>query len=288
MRKKQFIQNAICYFLLAAAAVFWLFPLFMALINSFKTNGELLTNVMSFPTSLHFENYTRTIEKMHYLRSFRNTVVLSALSVSMMILFSALAGWRLCRTKTKLSSFIFGMFVFSMLIPFSSIMIPLYKVVLALKIKNSLLGLSFVYAGLGVSMAIFLYHGFVKGIPQELEEAAAIDGGSRMKIFFLIILPLLKPITATICITNVLWVWNDFLLPLIVISDNKKYSLLLSTNTLFGQYSSDWTAILSALILAAIPVIIFYALFQKQILKGIEPSQDHPTWGSILSAGTKP
>ncbi len=269
MRKKQFIQNAICYFLLAAAAVFWLFPLFMALINSFKTNGELLTNVMSFPTSLHFENYTRTIEKMHYLRSFRNTVVLSALSVSMMILFSALAGWRLCRTKTKLSSFIFGMFVFSMLIPFSSIMIPLYKVVLALKIKNSLLGLSFVYAGLGVSMAIFLYHGFVKGIPQELEEAAAIDGGSRMKIFFLIILPLLKPITATICITNVLWVWNDFLLPLIVISDNKKYSLLLSTNILFGQYSSDWTAILSALILAAIPVIIFYALFQKQILKGI-------------------
>ncbi len=269
MRKKQFIQNAICYFLLAAAAVFWLFPLFMALINSFKTNGELLTNVMSFPTSLHFENYTRTIEKMHYLRSFRNTVVLSALSVSMMILFSALAGWRLCRTKTKLSSFIFGMFVFSMLIPFSSIMIPLYKVVLALKIKNSLLGLSFVYAGLGVSMAIFLYHGFVKGIPQELEEAAAIDGGSRMKIFFLIILPLLKPITATICITNVLWVWNDFLLPLIVISDNKKYSLLLSTNTLFGQYSSDWTAILSALILAAIPVIIFYTLFQKQILKGI-------------------
>lgn len=269
MRKKQFIQNAICYFLLAAAAVFWLFPLFMALINSFKTNGELLTNVMSFPTSLHFENYTRTIEKMHYLRSFRNTVVLSALSISMMILFSALAGWRLCRTKTKLSSFIFGMFVFSMLIPFSSIMIPLYKVVLALKIKNSLLGLSFVYAGLGVSMAIFLYHGFVKGIPQELEEAAAIDGGSRMKIFFLIILPLLKPITATICITNVLWVWNDFLLPLIVISDNKKYSLLLSTNTLFGQYSSDWTAILSALILAAIPVIIFYALFQKQILKGI-------------------
>ncbi len=269
MRKKQLIQNVICYFLLASAAVFWLFPLFMAFINSFKTNGELLTNVMSFPTSLHFENYTRTIEKMHYLRSFRNTVVLSGLSVSMMILFSALAGWRLCRTKTKLSSFIFSMFVFSMLIPFSSIMIPLYKVVLALKIKNSLLGLSFVYAGLGVSMAVFLYHGFVKGIPQELEEAAAIDGGSRMKIFFLIILPLLKPITATICITNVLWVWNDFLLPLIVISDNKKYSLLLSTNTLFGQYSSDWTAILSALILAAIPVIIFYALFQKQILKGI-------------------
>ena len=118
-------------------------------------------------------------------------------------------------------------------------------------------------------MAIFLYHGFVKGIPVELEEAAAIDGCSSLQTFFLIVFPLLKPITATIAITNVLWVWNDFLLPLIVLSDQKKYTLLLSTNTLFGQYSSDWTAILSALILAALPVIIFYAFFQKRILQGI-------------------
>ena len=269
MRKKTNKRDFICYFILTILVLLWLFPLFMALINSFKTNGELLTNVMSFPSSFHFENYSRTIEKMNYLRSFWNTVLLAGLGVFMMILFSALAGWRLCRTKTALSSAIFSLFVFSMLIPFSSIMIPLYKVVLALKIKNSLPGLAFVYAGMGVSMAVFLYHGFVKGIPRELEEAAAIDGGSKVKIFFEIILPLLKPITATICITNVLWIWNDFLLPLIVISNNKKYTLLLSTNSLFGQYSSDWTAILSALILAALPVIIFYALFQKQILKGI-------------------
>ena len=206
---------------------------------------------------------------MHYGRSFVNTVILAGLSVSLMILFSALAGWKLCRTKTKLSRFLLKLFIFSMLIPFSSIMIPLYKVTLALNIKNSLVGLSFVYAGLGVSMAIFLYHGFVKSIPIEMEEAAAIDGCGSLQTFFRIVLPMLKPITATITITNVLWVWNDFLLPLIVISDSKKYTLLLSTNTLFGQYSSDWTAILSALILAALPVIGFYAVFQKQILKGI-------------------
>lgn len=269
MKKKRLMNNLLVYTGLAVLTFFWLFPLLMALMNSFKTNGELLTNVMSFPTSLTFDNYKRTIEKMSYLRSFLNTVLLSFLSVSMMILFSALAGWRLSRTKTRLSSFLFALFVFSMLIPFSSIMIPLYKVILALHIKNSLIGLSFVYSGLGVSMAIFLYHGFVKGIPFELEEAAGIDGCSKLKTFFLIILPMLKPITATICITNVLWVWNDFLLPLITISKNKKYSLLLSTNTLFGQYSSDWSAILSALILSAIPVILFYAIFQKQILKGI-------------------
>lgn len=269
MNKKQRISNVLIYILLTIFAFFTLFPLLMALINSLKTNQELLINVLSLPTEINFDNYIRTFEKMHYGRSLLNTVLLSALSVSLMILFSALAGWRLCRTKTRLSRFLLKLFIFSMLIPFSSIMIPLYKVTLSLHIKNSLVGLSFVYAGLGVSMAIFLYHGFVKGIPVELEEAAAIDGCSQLQTFFMIVFPMLKPVTATITITNVLWVWNDFLLPLVVISNDKKYTLLLSTNTLFGQYSSDWTAILSALILSALPVIVFYAFFQKQILRGI-------------------
>ena len=267
MKKKR--NKILIYIGLSLLALLWLFPILMAFVNSFKTNGELLTNVMSFPTSFHLENYARTIEKMNYLRSFFNTILLSVVSVFLIVLFSALAGWRLCRTKTKLSTVLFGLFVFSMLIPFSSIMIPLYKVILALHLKNSLIGLSFVYSGLGVSMAIFLYHGFVKGIPIELEEATEIDGCGKLKTFFYVIMPMLKPITATVCITNILWVWNDFLLPLITISKNQKYTLLLSTNTLFGQYSSDWSAILSALILSAIPVIIFYSLFQKQILKGI-------------------
>jgi raffinose/stachyose/melibiose transport system permease protein len=269
MKKKRRINNIIVYSLLGILLLFWLFPLLMALMNSFKTNGELLTNVMSLPKSFNFDNYARTLDKMNYVRSFFNTILLTGLGVGMMILFSAMAGWRLCRTKTRLSTIIFSLFVFSMLIPFSSIMIPLYKVILTFHIKNSLIGLSFVYAGFGVSMAIFLYHGFIKGIPFELEEAAAIDGCGKLRTFFKIILPMLKPVTVAIGISNVLWVWNDFLLPLITLSDNKKYSLLLSTNILFGQYSSDWSAILSALILSAIPVIIFYAIFQKQILKGM-------------------
>jgi raffinose/stachyose/melibiose transport system permease protein len=241
----------------------------MALINSLKTNGELLTNVISFPKKLNYDNYVRTFYKMHYFRSLINTIIISCFGVTLIIIFSSMAGWKLCRTKTRLSSFLFSAFIFSMLIPFNSIMIPLYKIVLTLNIKNSLVGFGTVYAGLGVSMALFLYSGFVKSIPVELEEASIIDGCNDFKVFSRIVFPLLKPITVTVCITNLLWVWNDFLLPLIVISDNKKYTLLLSTNTLFGQYSSDWTAILSALILAAIPVIVFYSIFQKEILKGI-------------------
>ncbi len=268
MRKRSVLSIAV-YVFLALSALFTLSPLILALLNSFKSSGEILTNVLSLPTSISGENYVRSFDKMHYLRSLVNTVILAVGSVSLIVLFSALAGWKLCRTKTKFSKFLLSLFIFSMLIPFNSIMIPLYKVVMTFNIKNSLIGLCFVYAGLGVSMAIFLYHGFVKGIPKELEEAAAIDGCTPLQTFFQIVFPMLKPVTATICITNVLWIWNDFLLPLIVISDNKKYTLLLSTNTLFGQYSSDWSAILSALVIAALPVIVFYALLQKQILKGI-------------------
>lgn len=269
MNTKMRVSSILIYIFLGIAAFFCLAPILLALINSFKTNGELLTNVLSFPASINFSNYAKTFDKMNYLHSLGNTLLLAGLSVCLIVLFSALAGWKLCRTKTRLSRVLFSLFVFAMLIPFSSIMIPLYKVVMAFDIKNSLIGLSFVYAGLGVSMAIFLYHGFVKGIPKELEEAAQIDGCNQLQIFFRIVFPLLRPVTTTICITNVLWIWNDFLLPLIVISDSEKYTLLLSTNMLFGQYSNDWTAILSALILSAIPVIIFYAFFQKKILHGI-------------------
>lgn len=269
MKNKLNIPNFFINLFLIVAAAFCLMPLILAFINSFKTKGELLTNVLSFPQKIQIQNYVYTFEKMNYLQSLKNNLVIVVVGVTLIVLFSSMAGWKLSRTKTRLSSAIFGLFVFSMLIPFSSIMIPLYRVVMRLDMKNSLWGLGLIYSGMGVSMAIFLYHGFVKGIPKELEEAAEIDGCNQFQMYFRIIFPMLKPVTVTICITNVLWIWNDFLLPLIVLSKRAKYTLLLSTNMLFGQYSNDWTAILSALVLAAIPVIIFYAIFQKNILRGI-------------------
>jgi raffinose/stachyose/melibiose transport system permease protein len=268
MKKRKRIYAAL-YIFLSLAGLYTLSPFLLALINSFKTNGELLSNVMSMPSALRFGNYVRTFGKMNYMRSLFSTIFVSGLSVIFIIFFSSLAGWKLSRTKTKLSAYILSLFVFSMLIPFSSIMIPLYKIILVFNIRNSLTGLALVYIGTGTSMSVFLYSGFVKSIPFELEESVAIDGCGPFQTYFFIVFPLLKTITATICITNVIWIWNDFLLPLIVISDNKKYTLLLSTNTLFGQYSSDWAAILSALILAALPIIIFYAVLQKYIMSGI-------------------
>jgi raffinose/stachyose/melibiose transport system permease protein len=158
----------------------------------------------------------------------------------------------------------------SMLIPFHSIMISLTKIARMLRVQGSLPGLGFIYIGLGVPMAVFLYHGFVKSVPRDLDEAALMDGCGEFRFFFTVAFPLLRPITATIAILNTLWIWNDFLLPLLMITDSDSYTILLSTNMLFGQYNNnDWSSILATLILAMIPVVILYMTLQKYIIDGI-------------------
>jgi raffinose/stachyose/melibiose transport system permease protein len=250
-------------------ALFMLAPIILAIINSFKTNGEIYTNILTLPKEWQFENYTRAFTKTNYLRSLFNTVFLVVLSLTGIILAASLAGYRLARTKTRLSKAIFMIFILSMLIPFHSIMIGLVRVSNDLNVQGSLIGLSIIYVGIGSPMAVFLYHGFTKNIPLEIEEAARIDGCNELQLFAFVVFPILKPITATIVILNALWIWNDFLLPLLMISDQDKYTLLLSTKMLFGQYSADWSKVLAILILALLPVIIVYILMQKHIIKGV-------------------
>ncbi len=269
MNKKIEFFDVIIFSLLVIASLIAIMPIGLSLLNSFKTNKELIANVLALPEKFLFTNYVDTFIKMEYLKKLFNTVFLASLSVGGIILVSSLSGWILCRTKTVTSKILLSLFVFSMLIPFNAIMIPLYRISIVLNLIDSLSGLAVIYVGLGCGMAIFMYHAFIKSIPYELEEAAYIDGCSKMQVFTRIIFPLLKPITATIAIMNVLWIWNDFLLPLMHLQSSEKYTLLLSTNSLFGKYTNDWSAILSSLILAVLPVIILYIVLQKYILKGI-------------------
>ncbi len=254
---------------LIIASTIAVMPIVLSLLNSFKTNQELIANVIALPEKYLFSNYVETFIRMEYIKKLLNTIYLATLSVTGIILVSSLGGWILCRTKTKTSKIILSLFVFSMLIPFNAIMIPLYRISIVLNLIDTLTGLAIIYIGLGSGMAIFMYHAFVKSIPYELEEAAYIDGCSKLKVFIYIVFPLLKPISSTVAIMNVLWIWNDFLLPLMHLQSSEKYTLLLSTNSLFGKYTNDWSAILSSLILAVIPVILFYIILQKYILKGI-------------------
>lgn len=261
--------DAFIFLVLIIASIFTLFPIYMALLNSFKPDGEMLTNVLSFPTRLDFGNYADAYHKIDYLNSFGNTIVVTIIGVAGIILFASMAGYKMSRTPGKLSSFLFGLFVLSSLIPFHSIIISLVKIAKELKVQGTSYGLGLIYIGLGVALAIFLYHGFVKSIPRDLDEAALMDGCGEFRLYFSIILPLLLPITATVAILNALWMWNDFLLPLLMLTDSKYYTLLISTNMLFGEYNNDWSAILSSLVLTMLPIIVLYLLLQKYILSGI-------------------
>lgn len=254
---------------LSVGAVVSFFPVYMAIINSFKTQGEMFASFTSLPTTLNFDNYIQAFERIQLVQSTINSTVVSVLGIGGIILCSSLAGYKLSRTPGKLSAFIFSLFVASMLVPFHSMMIPLTRMAKTLNVSGSTYGLALIYIGLGVNMAIFLYHGFVKSIPRELEEAAVIDGCNQVQTFFRVIFPLLLPISVTIAILDFLWIWNDFLLPLLMLTDSNDYTLILSTNALFGEYTKEWSLILAALVLTAIPVIVIYSFFQKFIMHGI-------------------
>ncbi|OWR26666.1 sugar ABC transporter permease [Saccharibacillus sp. O23] len=254
---------------LTILAAVTMFPVYMALVNSVKTQGQMFESVMALPTEFHFENYSQAFNQINLLGSTLNSVIVSLVGIGGIIFAAGLAGYKLSRTPGRLSAFIFIMFVSSMLVPFHSIMISLTRVAKALGLQGTTWGLGIIYVGLGVNMAIFLYHGFVKSVPRELEESAQMDGCGEFQTYFRIIFPLLLPITVTIGILDFLWVWNDFLLPLLMLTNVDRYTLILSTNMLFGEYNKEWSLILAALVLTAIPVVIIYAFCQRFIMEGI-------------------
>ncbi|THF82779.1 carbohydrate ABC transporter permease [Cohnella fermenti] len=255
--------------LLLGCSVFTLLPIYMALLNSFKSAGEMLSDVLAWPSSFDFANYADAYRKIDFPRSFGNTVLVTVVGAVGIVLFASMAGYKMSRTPGRFSQSLFLLFAISSLIPFHSIVITLVQISKGLKAQGSTLGLGLIYVGLGVALAVFLYHGFVKSIPRELDEAAIADGCGELRLYAIVIFPLLLPITATVAILNVLWMWNDFLLPLMMLTDSRDYTLLISTNMLFGEYNNDWSAILSSLVLTMLPVLLLYVLLQKYILSGI-------------------
>jgi|SRR5690554_2428698 len=255
---------------LTVISVFFLYPFILVLINSLKTYGELLTDVFSLPTKAEWRNYPHAWELMDYPRAFLNTLYVTVVGIVGIIFLSSLAGYKLARTKTRFSNFLFMLCIAPMLAPFHTIMIALTKVSRELYLIDSLTGLIVIYWGLGAPMAIFLYHGFVKSVPAELDEAAVMDGCTSFQVYSKIIFPLLKPITTTIVVLDVLWIWNDFLLPLLMVNGRQSTKTLqLRAYQFFGQYVSEWQYVMAAIVMSIVPVVIFFLSMQKHIIKGI-------------------
>lgn len=250
-------------------AIVFLIPFYYVIANSFKSFADILQNTSSLPKSLDFTNYQQAIVIMNFWKALLNSVIVTVVSNVVIVVFTSMAAYKLVRSKSKLSSIIFFTFVATMVIPFQSIMIPLVKVGSTLNLMNSHWGLVVMYLGFGSALSIFLYHGFIKTIPIELEEAAIIDGASPSKVFWKVVFPLLKPITVTIVILNTLWIWNDFLLPSLVLRDIELRTIPLATFYFFGAYTKQWNLALSGLVLGITPLLLFYFAAQKHIVKGI-------------------
>ncbi|MEH7379083.1 carbohydrate ABC transporter permease [Bacillus sp. JJ1533] len=247
----------------------FLIPFYFVFINSVKAFSEILIDAAAWPKEILFANFVKVWEIIQFPRAFWNSLIITVLSNIGIVVISSMAAWKLVRTGGKFSSFLFIFFVAAMVIPFQSVMIPLMKLGGMLGIVNSIPGIVIMYFGFGVPLSLFLFHGFVKTVPVEIEESARIDGCSQFGVFWRIVFPLLKPITVTVIILNTLWIWNDYLLPLLVLTDAELRTIPLATSSFFAQYTKQWDMGLAALVLGITPIIIFFLFLQRHIIKGI-------------------
>lgn len=255
-------------------------PFFMVVLNAGKTSAEIVQNPIGLPKDfgqlwVNIKNIV-TSPNVRYVTSFVSSVVITLVSLCLISITAAMSGWVLVRSKTKASAIIFMVFVAAMVIPFQVVMFPLvawFRILgdlIGVRLLQSYAGIILAYVGFGSSLSIFMFHGFVKGIPLELEEAAKIDGCSKAATFFRIVMPILKPIFVTVIILNGIWIWNDFLLPLLLLGiGGKMQTLPLAVANFVGSYVKKWDLILTATMMAMLPAIFLFLLAQKQIIKGI-------------------
>ena len=268
---KKHSNSYLRYAVIILMTLLTLFPVAFLVLNSFKSQTEIVKTPMALPKNFSFEYIGTAIEKINIGPSFVLTLVITLLSVSLIILVSSAAAWMMVRFKSKVSTVLLLCFTASMLIPFQAIMYPLISIFDNMGLKN-VPGLILMYGGFGLSMSLFLYHGFIKSIPVSLEEAAIIDGASPIQVYFQVIMPLLKPTTMTVIILNGMWIWNDYLLPFLVIGNSPIKTLTLSVyfaKIESGQYGNSWDLIFPAVLITITPVIIMFLFLQKNIIKGI-------------------
>jgi len=280
MTKSKRIIHYVLILITAILFLMTLFPFFIVLINSAKASLEIITDPIRMPEHWGqlFTNVKEIWNKptIRYSSSVMTSVIITVGSLITISVFSAMAAWVLVRTKTKMSTIIFLMFLSGLIIPFQVVMFPLvslYRTIYettGIRMLRTYHGMILAYIGFGTPLSIFMFHGFIKSIPKELEEAATIDGCSKVKIFFQIIMPILRPIFVTVLILNAIWIWNDFLLPSLVLGVGQEIQTIpLAIRSFAGSYVKKWDLIMTAVLMAAVPIIIGFLIGQKHIIKGM-------------------
>jgi raffinose/stachyose/melibiose transport system permease protein len=264
------IRSALFEVLLVALSAAFLLPVIVMLYNGFKSYSEIMSDLLALPHHPTMENFAGVWKDMDVPALFVNNLVITVVGVLGIIAFSSMAGYKLSRTKTRYSWLLFLFFILPMLIPFQTIMITVLKLAKTLGMSNSVLGLGIQYWGFGIPQAVFIYHGFVKTIPRELDEAAYIDGVTEFQGFTKVIFPLMAPMTVTIMVIDVMWIWNDYLLPLVMVNSRRSTrTLTLAVYSYFGQYVSNYGYAIASLVIAIAPSILFFLLLQRWIVNGV-------------------
>ena len=251
-------------------AIIFIYPVFLMFINSVKPFSEVVTDVIALPTRIATENYKYVIEKMAYGRLFLNNVLITVIGIVGIVGFSSLTAYMLDRRKSRYTRIAQLLIITPMLIPFQTIMITLLKVMNVIHLSGSRIGLGIQYWGFGIPMATFIYSNFMQTVPKELDESAFIDGATTFRTFRSIIFPLLKSVTVTVVVLDVMWIWNDFLLPLLMVnSSNETKTLVLAAYTFVGQFNTQWHYAMTSMVLAVVPSILFFIFLQKYIVEGV-------------------
>jgi raffinose/stachyose/melibiose transport system permease protein len=252
-------------------SVAFLAPIFIVFMNSFKGKLFISDTPFALPnvkTFVGMQNYMVGISKTGFLQSFQWSLLITVSSVLTILLFTAMTAWYITRVKSRTSTGLYFLFVFSMIVPFQMVMFTMAKIANLLHLDNPA-GIIIIYLGFGSGLSVFTFSGFIKTIPLEIEEAAMIDGCEPIRAFFTVILPMLQPVTITVAILNTMWIWNDYLLPYLVIGTRYK-TIPIAIQYLKGGYGSiDMGAMMAMLVLAVIPIILFYLSCQKYIIQGI-------------------
>ncbi|GAE29932.1 carbohydrate ABC transporter permease [Halalkalibacter hemicellulosilyticus] len=255
--------------LLMLGTIVILFPLYITVVNAFKTPAETAASILALPDSLSFANFNRAIEMTNFFNALGNSVYVTLFTVLFTVLSNSLVAYAIARNMhKKMYRFLFYYFVSAMFVPFPIIMLPIVNQMSSMGLMN-LNGLILLYIVYGLAFNVFLYTGYIKTIPKELEEAAIVDGCSQWGVFWRIIFPILSPINATVAILTALWAWNDFLLPLVILSNRADQTLPLVQYVFQGQFATNYNLSFASYLMALLPMIILYLFLQRYIISGV-------------------
>lgn len=252
-----------------AAAIVFFIPFYFILSMTFKTPEEMTGFPLSLPSSLHFGNYAETWELMRFTQVLGNTLLITALTVFVLIVFGSLASYPLARKTGSVYYLVYIYFIAGIMVPFQLAMVPLYKFVNTLHLVNTYHGAVLIYTAINLPFAVFLFTGFLKSTPKELEEAAWIDGCSKIRAYWVAVFPIIKPATATVAVLTSLSTWNDFIIPMLFLQGEERRTITIQLYMFVGEHVTNWSLLFPGMVLSVVPLLIAYLFLQKYIIKGI-------------------